>query len=210
MIVLQCDKCEQQISAEDELAGTKITCPHCGDVNRVPTPSAASGAPAPDDRVRDEPQGAERDLLIVRPSLWRSRPITTSLIALVPPILTIVGIAQKWSPMANYWGWALPLLGWIMLLAWWFRKTRFELLRVTNERSIHRRGLLARSTSEVLHKHVRNIRIDQSFLQRLLNVGSISIDGSAGGGNGNQAEVVIRDIPGPRRLKALIDEHRDM
>ncbi len=208
MIVLQCDKCDKQISVEDKFAGSKIECPHCGDINRVPE-SAAVPAPTASNAPTAEVDQPERELLQVRPSLWRSRPFTTSLIALAPPLLTIVGVVQDWAPLTNYWGWAIPLIAWIALLIWWFRKTQFELLRITSERSIYRYGLLSRNTSEVLHKHVRNIKIEQSFLQRVLSVGSIAIDGSAGGGDGD-AEVVIKDVPHPRKLKALIDEHRDL
>ena len=49
MIQIECDNCERTFPVEDRLAGGKVPCPMCGDINRVPeaaTAPAAAVAPA--------------------------------------------------------------------------------------------------------------------------------------------------------------------
>ena len=55
MITLSCDRCEQTLEVPDEQAGTKVRCPHCGDVNVVP---AAGGAAFPTARAVGSGSGA--------------------------------------------------------------------------------------------------------------------------------------------------------
>ena len=61
-------------------------------------------------------------------------------------------------------------------------------------------------TSEVLHDHVRNVEIRQSFLQRITKVGSLGISSSGQDG----IEIEVRDMPKPYELKSLIDAYRNM
>ena len=65
---------------------------------------------------------------------------------------------------------------------------------------------MRRHTSEVLHDHVRNIEIRQSFLQRITNVGYLGISSSGQDG----IEIEIKDLPKPYELKALIDKYRNL
>lgn len=81
-----------------------------------------------------------------------------------------------------------------------------ERIHVTNKRTVLRRGLLSKSTTEVLHDHVRNIQVRQSFLNRLLDVGTVGI--SSAGQEG--IEVVAQDIPHPEQVKRTIDYYRPM
>lgn len=48
-------------------------------------------------------------------------------------------------------------------------------MTVTDQRTVVRQGILAKHTNEVYHEHVRNIRLSQSLLKRLFNVGSLQI-----------------------------------
>jgi hypothetical protein len=105
MISIECDKCEQAFEVGEERGGTKANCPHCGDVNRVPTlaelsaraaakagaaASAAAGAVpaaqavgvvagAKHDRAvaagYPPDSGPEQRVLMVRRAMVRSRPL---------------------------------------------------------------------------------------------------------------------------------------
>ncbi|MCA9290103.1 MAG: PH domain-containing protein [Phycisphaerales bacterium] len=79
---------------------------------------------------------------------------------------------------------------------------------ITNKRTIHRTGLLAKHSSEVLHTHIRNIRIEQTVVQRLFNVGDISMDSSAGGGA--NVEINMRGVRDPEGVRDMIDEYRSL
>jgi hypothetical protein len=58
----------------------------------------------------------------------------------------------------------------------------------------------------VLHNHVRSVDIQQNFLQRILNVGSVGVD-SAGQ---DEIEIIVHDLPTPFKVKEIIDRYRKM
>lgn len=209
MINIICDRCERTISVPREQAGTKLECPDCGDVNIVP-----KGEKDPPDAATDRatalglpPDAApETRIALVRPSLWRSRPFTFALLAFGPIAITILAFAMGWGFVRNIWWWALPVSGWLILFAGWFVTSMFSALEITNKRTVERRGLLSRRTSEVLHDHVRNIEISQSFLNRITRVGELGI--SSAGQSG--VEIHVHNVPNPHRLRKIIDAYRPL
>ena len=58
-----CDNCEVPFDVDPDEVGEKVECPECGDVNRVPDGEFPSG------------DGPEEDLMIVRPAMFRSKPV---------------------------------------------------------------------------------------------------------------------------------------
>ncbi|MFG0331506.1 MAG: PH domain-containing protein [Phycisphaerales bacterium] len=169
MITKRCDSCERTLEFDDDQAGAKVACPHCGDINRVPEPDRAAIAGLPPD------SGPERDVLVLRPGMSRAHPFLA--------IFTLgIGVFILW----------LKHLG--------------DRVQITNKRTIYRRGLLSKSTTEVMHDHVRNIQIEQSFLNRLFNVGKIGISSS-----GQSAiEIEVHSVPKPHEVKRIIDHYRPM
>lgn len=87
----------------------------------------------------------------------------------------------------------------------WFRNLGNRLY-ITNKRSILRTGFFAKSTTEVLHDHVRNVQVDQTFLNRLFNVGTIGISSSGQDG----IEIVAHSVPRPMEVKKTIDLYRPL
>jgi uncharacterized membrane protein YdbT with pleckstrin-like domain len=81
-----------------------------------------------------------------------------------------------------------------------------ERIHVTNKRTILRKGLFSKTTTEVLHDHVRNIQVSQSFWNRVFDVGTMGI--SSAGQEG--IEIVARNIPHPEDIKKTIDAYRPM
>ncbi len=94
----------------------------------------------------------------------------------------------------------------LVILAIWWLKTKAAMLTVTNKRTIQRTGLISKKTTEVLHRDVRNIQIDQSVFQRLFGVGSIGI--SSAGQSG--IEIQFTGVRDPDGIKALIDRYRNL
>jgi uncharacterized membrane protein YdbT with pleckstrin-like domain len=108
------------------------------------------------------------------------------------------GLQEKYVPITG-----CSVLGVLLLLSWWLDCLGHRLI-VTDRRTIFRKGLLSKFTNEVLHNHVRNIQISQSFFQRLMHVGSIGISSSGQAG----IEIFIRGIPNPYDVKTIIDQYR--
>ena len=95
-------------------------------------------------------------------------------------------------------------IGLVILLIWWIRCLGTT-LTVTTEQTTLRRGILSKYTNDVFHENVRNIQVGQTFLQRLLGVGSIGI--SSAGQSG--VEIEVHGLPDPDRIKELIDDCRN-
>jgi uncharacterized membrane protein YdbT with pleckstrin-like domain len=95
-------------------------------------------------------------LYTAHPSMFRNRPISFLLcVAAIPA-----------------WG-----LGLVVLLIWWFRTLGTTLI-VTDRRTVLRRGLFSKYTSEVMHRDVRNVQLGQTSFQRILGVGAVGISSS--------------------------------
>jgi uncharacterized membrane protein YdbT with pleckstrin-like domain len=125
----------------------------------------------------------EETLLRVNPAMWRAQPIGFILCLILIPVLG---------------------LGLLILLLWWLECRATE-LRVTNVRTILRRGLLSKRTVEVRHKDVRVLQVSQGIFQRLMGTGDVSI-GSAGTAG---LEIVVKGLMNPEDIATLIRNRQD-
>lgn len=203
MIKIKCDKCEREIEVDAAKAGQKIQCPHCGDTNLVPNKvDRATAAGFPPDT------GPEQRVLVVRESMFRAHPILISFLWLVAVGGLIGGIVMVGGTAGvglvgavPTWLLALAAAGW---LAVWKIKTYGETLEITNKRSVLHLGIFRKSTSEVVHDNIRNVQVDQSFWNRIWNVGSMGISSSAQSG----LEIQAKNIPKPHHVRKVIDLYR--
>lgn len=124
----------------------------------------------------------EQVLYRAHPSMWRNRPILF-VICMISVIL---------------WG-----LGLLVLIPWWLVCLNTT-ITVTSRRTILRRGILAKITSEVLHRDVRNVQVSQMLLQRFFNVGDVAISSSGQG----DVEIAASGLPSPARIRKLLDDFR--
>ncbi len=220
VIRIQCDKCDKTIEVNDSLAGQKIDCPHCGDVNRIPAPSPAAPPPAAAPATQAPPQappvapspaadrpsamglppdsGPEKHVMTVKPAMFRAHPV----LGLITTLIWIGGIVAA-IYFSSWWWLIATAVGLLFIAAWWVKKQTVR-LEITNKRCILREGLLSRATNEVLHDHVRNIQTDQSLFERILNVGSVGI--SSAGQDG--IEIMVDDLPNPDRIREIVDAYR--
>jgi len=219
MITIQCDNCDKMFEVADSEAGGKAACPACGDVNRVPASapapvgSAAVSAPvaaratAPAHAASD----VEQEIAVIRPAMFRAHPFKYLLLVLV----FAGGIALSiWSfQVAPEWKWWVLAVGVVLIavagiwwLKWWVAASRWIKLTITNKRTIRQEGIVRRHTTEVLHNHVRSVDIQQNFIQRILNVGTVGVD-SAGQ---DEIEIIVHDLPTPFKVKEIIDRYRRM
>ena len=214
MIQIVCDRCEQKIDVDDEQL-EKVECPHCGDMNRVAKPAADARdqAATPAERPQRSASEPEREICVVRTAMFRAHPIWYVFIVLM--FIAGIGLsilAPTSAQIDNWWTWvglgaaAFAALWWVF---WWAAPHRWVKLIITNKRTIRQEGIVMRKTSEVLHNHIRNIKIEQTVLDRLLGVGRISID-SAGGSDDELIEIVMENIPKPYEVKGIIDQYRKM
>jgi hypothetical protein len=209
VITIECDNCERTFEVEPAETGAKTACPHCGDVNRVPEVPQPAVARGPE--VRDLPpdEGPEMAICDIHPSMFRAHPFRyIGLVAIFAGGVALVFSALrtehvKWM---SWFGVALCLAAVVGWLIWYIAACLWVKLSISNKRTVRQRGIIRRYTSEVLHDHVRNIEIRQTFLQRITNVGYLGISSSGQ----DDIEIEIKDVPRPYELKALIDEYRNL
>lgn len=214
-IVYQCPHCRTKVEVGEDLVGQVVNCPNpdCEHPFKVEAPSAF---PVSDDEAESvvrkggapevtEVLERERVLLVRHPAVLRRRVGQTIL-----SLLFIVGglIAAAWgAAIADGWlgfgGLAFAIVGGLDMAYFWFLSL-FVTLTVTTKRSILRKGLISKRTSEVEHDDVRNIQVDQNVVQRLLNIGHISIS-SAGQ---STMEIIARGVPDPEGIASVIREHQ--
>lgn len=95
------------------------------------------------------------------------------------------------------------VVGLIVLLAWYLKVISTTLI-VTDRRVSLRTGLLSRHTNDVFHNDIRNVRVDQSFFQRMMGTGDIGISSSGQ----SDIEIIVRGLPDPSEVKSIIDKYR--
>jgi uncharacterized membrane protein YdbT with pleckstrin-like domain len=101
----------------------------------------------------------------------------------------------------NFWIFLLVCL--IFLVVLYFSYSRVTLI-ITEERITLKEGLASRATNDVYHSNVSNIRITQSLIERLLDVGTIEIASSATSGY----EMTVSGVPDPKKVKTIIEEQK--
>lgn len=221
MLTKKCDRCDHQIEAPDDMAGKKVECPQCGDVNLMPgaaaqaenaKPQRGTSTMATADRAAaagfPPSTGPEQEVMKVRRTMFRARPLL-GLLLMVGLVGGVVGAGYlRWNAnnsVGAIGAAAAAALSAALLLVWWVR-THGTMLTITNKRAMERDGLFSKNISEVLHDDIRNVQTHQTFRQRLLGIGDLAIS-SAGQ---SDFEIRVRDVPAPGKLREVIDLYRPL
>ncbi len=173
-----CENCGRSIGKLEtaHIFDGHIVCEECKGRMQVSGKSNKNNAPHP---IESTPTKAEDMLFRANPAMFRNKPILFILCLLLIPL-----------------GFGLGLL----ILIIWFLGCKASSLTVTSKRTVFRHGLLSKQTNEVRHQDIRNIQVSQSFLQRIFNVGTVSLS-SAGQ---SEMEIIAAGIPGPQKVADLI------
>ncbi|PZU58586.1 MAG: hypothetical protein DI547_09600 [Sphingobium sp.] len=91
----------------------------------------------------------------------------------------------------------VSVIGILGLGVWWIR-IKGERLAVSDKEVLLVRGLLSRQRTQFNLSTIRTVRISQTMFQRMMGVGSIEIFSA-----GDYAEIAIRGMPDPDRVRAL-------
>ncbi len=180
MALKSCPECGKQIS------DTTLSCPHCG----------FSGGTA---------IGSEEMIFEGHPSLGRTRPfgvLLCVLLIILGPVILFAG-PKAYVPWGSYLGLFLLGLGALTLFSWWV-KTRSLTLTVTNRHTTMTEGLISRNTTQIMHAHIRGIRVQQSLTDRIFNVGRLSISSSAQ----SATEIDFPGLAAPNDVKEMIEHNQ--
>lgn len=212
-LLYRCPHCQKVVEAGVELVGQTTRCPHCDGPFQVQAPIAQLVDDSKEHSHRHREAHLqmedERAVVKVHPAMFRNRPLLGFLCLTVTVLGAVAAVAgglmgtglvwggRTWVPAAplTVIGLVLLAVGGCVLLVWFFQ-TRFKTLTVTNKRTRMQYGIIQRHISEVQHDDVRNMQVEQSFLQRLLGVGTLALSSSGQ----DDLEIVAKGIPHPNHI----------
>ncbi|MBN2512494.1 MAG: PH domain-containing protein [Sedimentisphaerales bacterium] len=175
----QCSNCETKIGKLESayLHNGMVVCEACDKKLKSSVIAENQKHQPTSNAIHNTPreQAKEEILCSINPTWLRSHPLAT--IILLPFVM----------------------LTWPIYI-FWIIKSKCTLLIISNKRTTLREGFFSKATTEVRHKDIRNISIEQSFFERILNVGTIGISSSA------QAdfEIVVKGIHSPHKKAEIL------
>ena len=84
----------------------------------------------------------------------------------------------------------------ILILLYWYIKTRATALTVTEHEITFEQGILSKDRTGVSLRHVRAVRVTQGFVNRILGVGTVEISTA-----GDEPEFEVSDMPDPHEIR---------
>lgn len=204
----QCPHCGNTVALTDDVLGGVVDCPVCDTPFKVDVPTAR---PADEDQINEETPGVDRPdrsegaIHVTHPAMFRADPfwfIGESVLVLAGAAAIALAFANNHIIGATFQiiaGGLLLALGLGLLGIWWL-KTRYTTLTVTTKRTILRKGIIAKNTTEVQHDDVRNIQVDQNMFERVVGVGDIAVSSSGQ----DDLEIDVDGIPKPDTIAESI------
>src|SRR5262245_30582823 len=93
----------------------------------------------------------------------------------------------------------------IVILLVWYIKTRATTVTVTDSDLLYEKGILSKNRTSVSLRHIRSANAMQSFVNRLLGVGTIQISTA-----GDLPKFIIVDKPDPHLISEAISNAQEM
>jgi len=94
-------------------------------------------------------------------------------------------------------------IGLLILIVWWLKCWQTSVV-VTNDRVTLRKGILSKYTSDILISDIRNVQVAQSFVQRILGVGRVTVSTTGQA----DMEIDVNGLPHPERIQSIINKIR--
>ena len=93
----------------------------------------------------------------------------------------------------------------ILILLYWYIKTRATTVTVTDSDLLYEKGILSKNRTSVSLQHIRSVNVMQTFVNRILGVGTIQISTA-----GDLPEFTIADMPDPHLISEAISNAQEM
>ncbi|MEZ5828458.1 MAG: PH domain-containing protein [Hyphomicrobiales bacterium] len=92
----------------------------------------------------------------------------------------------------------------LLILLYWYIKTRATALTVTDHELLYERGILSKDRLSVSLRHIRSVEVKQSFMNRILSVGTIEVSTA-----GDEPEFTVKDLPDPHEVREAISRAQE-
>lgn len=141
------------------------------------------------------------------PAMFRNHPLgyLIVLVLIILPVVLLLLFRDQIAGMGDFPP-ALLLastgLG-ILIMLYWYLKTRATRLRITGDEVHLEEGLLSKRHVDLHVNQIRAVRVYQSFLDRVFRVGQIEVYTT-----GDQPEFMVGGMPGPNRVRDHVRNRR--
>jgi membrane protein YdbS with pleckstrin-like domain len=191
------------MASPDGMAGQSDTCPNCGNVALVPEPASINPPVQAElsSRTAIEVSGQSASSQPPARILWEGVPSWKGSISLyiLCGLLLFIGLIMCFvlpDIGSGMFVMAASSLG-ILLSEIGRRCTRY---RVTDQMIQKKTGIFSRHLTEIPVAHLREVRMQQDIMGRLLDVGGLGFSTSAS----SNMEIVWRSIEHPQALQKMI------
>lgn len=93
----------------------------------------------------------------------------------------------------------------LLILIFWYIKTKATALTVTDHELLYEKGILSKERLAVSLRHVRSVQVNQSFINRILGVGTVEISTA-----GDEPEFTVADLPDPHQVRQAISRAQEL
>jgi len=181
-IKFECPQCHETLAGDESSHGQRVKCPKCQTAMLVPQAPVRPGTQTA--RLIQEPAAAA-PLLLNEPDqetdIFKLSPVARAFPGQILLGVIFVGLGIGLAIRARDFSWLPPWvalislsLGVLVLLLLWLRVKSCG-YRLTTQRLFVRSGWLAKHVDELELYRVKDVTVDQGFLQRLLGYGTITV-----------------------------------
>ena len=141
------------------------------------------------------------------PAMFRNHPLgyLVVLLLIIVPVVALVLFRERIAGMGDFppaMLLAATGLG-IVIMLYWYLKTRATRLRVTGEEVHLEEGLLSKHHIDLHVGQIRAVRVFQGLTDRVFRVGRIEVFTT-----GDQPEFVVKGLPDPHKVRDHVRNHR--
>ena len=205
-IQFECPHCHAIIAGDESLYGQRVNCQKCQAEMLVPQAPAKSGLQTA--RLVQEPVAAgavTSDAVSQETEIFNLSPVARAFAGQILLGVVLIGLAGGFALRAPVWSWPrwpalIPFtLGVLLLLRVWIRVKAYR-YRLTTQRLFVRRGWLTKHEDELELYRVKDVRVDQGFLQRVLRYGTVTVLAD----DDTTPEVDLVSVSRPTQVKEML------
>jgi uncharacterized membrane protein YdbT with pleckstrin-like domain len=127
-----------------------------------------------------------------------------SLLLMLASLASIFFVTGEWANVGRYVLGGLFLIGLVWLLAYLFVTKVAATYRISEMRCQAEIGFISREIREVEIRHIRNINVRQTILQRVCGIGDVEISTAGGAG----IEVSFQSVADPLNVRRMIMDRK--
>jgi membrane protein YdbS with pleckstrin-like domain len=205
-IKFECPHCHEIISGDESLYGQRVKCRKCQ--AEILVPQAPASTEPQTARLIQEPAAGTPTVPVQvdqETDIFKLSPVARAFPGQILLGVIFIGLGVGLALRAQQFSWPrwvalIPLaLGLLLLLLLWIRMKSFS-YRLTTQRLFVRRGWLAKHVNELELYRVKDVVLDQGFLQRVLGYGTITVLAD----DDSTPAVALARISRPMKVKEMI------